>query len=195
MTRDQSLCFGKSPDSLTGRSTAARMASASLANAALGVNNIASPSGKDDRSGPRPGARPSGQARDQSGGPAAVQPGDRYRRRAAPLCPRARINVARSDRFRRRRRPGHHHALAAGPGEESQRFRRAHAALRLTGNPTFLFCRLYHFDLPHNFLQKTRNFLESCLRNHQCGLAVIPAKQDGYHSRSGGEFGPRINLS
>jgi hypothetical protein len=67
--------------------------------------------------------------------------------------------------------------------------------LRLTGNPTFLFCRLYHFDLPHNFLQKTRNFLESCLRNHQCGLAVIPAKQDGYHSRSGGEFGPRINLS
>jgi hypothetical protein len=84
MTRDQSLCFGKSPDSLTGRSTAARMASASLANAALGVNNIASPSGQDDRSGPRPGARPSGQARDQSGGPAAVQPGDRYRRRAPP---------------------------------------------------------------------------------------------------------------
>jgi hypothetical protein len=26
---------------------------------------------------------------------------------------------------------------------------------------------LYHFDLPHNILQKTRNSLESCLRNHQ----------------------------
>jgi hypothetical protein len=61
------------------------MASASLANATLGGIETALPSGQDDRPGPRPGARPSDQARDQAGGPAAVQPGDRNRRRTAPL--------------------------------------------------------------------------------------------------------------
>jgi hypothetical protein len=55
---------------------------------------------------------------------------------------------------------------------------------------------LYHFDLPHNILQKTRNVLESCLRNHQSRARRHSRQgQDGYHSWSGREFGSRINLS
>jgi hypothetical protein len=195
MTRDQTLCFGKSPDSLTGRSTAARIASASLANAALGVNNIASPSGQDDRSGPRPGARPSGQARDQSGGPAAVQPGDRYRRRAAPLCPRGKDQrgqigpisppPARPSSCARRR-----------PGRRKPKV--PSRARRFCGSRgTQLFCFVVCITLICRiiFFKKPATFWNHALEIINRGLAVIPAKQDGYHSRSGGEFGPRINLS
>jgi hypothetical protein len=85
------------------------MASAHLANATLGVIKTVSLSGQSDRPGPRPDARPSDQACDQAGEPAAVQPGDRYRRRTAPLCSR-RGGTPRKhqighglDRFRRRR--------------------------------------------------------------------------------------------
>lgn len=55
---------------------------------------------------------------------------------------------------------------------------------------------LYHFDLAHNLHDKTRTFWkhaleiinrESCRHSRQ--------GQDGYHSRSGGEFGWRIDLS
>jgi hypothetical protein len=82
---------------LSGGTIAKRILS--LANATLGVIKTASPSGQSDRPGPRPDARPSDQARDQAGGPAAVQPGDRYRRRTAIesvalVCNRGRDNAS-----------------------------------------------------------------------------------------------------
>jgi hypothetical protein len=67
--------------------------------------------------------------------------------------------------------------------------------LRLTGTQLFCFvvcitliCRIIFFKKPATFWNHALEIINR-------GLAVIPAKQDGYHSRSGGEFGPRINLS
>ena len=51
-----------------------------------------------------------------------------------------------------------------------------------------LICRIIFFKKPATFWNHALEIINR-------GLAVIPAKQDGYHSRSGGEFGPRINLS
>ena len=80
--------------------------------------------GQYDWAGPRPGTWPGDQACDQAGGSAAVQPGDRYRRRTAPLgslrggIPRLHQCGHGLDQFRRRW-PSHHHALAADPAWES----------------------------------------------------------------------------
>jgi len=76
------------------------------------------PGGAHHRPRARPGAGSDDQARDQAGGPAAVQPGDRHRRRAAPLgalrCRTAHEHQRGHGLDRVRRRwSGHPHAVTA----------------------------------------------------------------------------------